>query len=71
MLEENKPMFIGVATVQQDLGVSRSKAYDIIRQLNAEMKKQNPTALVVCGRLNRIWYEEACLQRGYVKNGSL
>ena len=71
MLEENKPMFIGVATVQHDLGVSRSKAYDIIRQLNAEMKKQNPTALVVCGRLNRICYEEACLQRGDVKNGSL
>ena len=54
MNEDNKPMFIGVSTVQHDLGVSRSKAYDIIRQLNAEMKEQNPTALVVCGRLNRI-----------------
>lgn len=69
MNEDNKPMFIGVSTVQNDLGVSRSKAYGIIRQLNAEMKEQNPTALVVAGRLNRIWYEEACLQRGYAKNG--
>ena len=58
-MAENKTMFIGVAQIQQDWGISRSKAYQIIK-----LKKKNPGALVVSGRVNRFWYEEACLQRG-------
>ena len=53
-----------------DLGVSRAKAYDVIKELNAQMKKENPRAIVVSGKVNRIWYEEACL-RGGGNNGSL
>lgn len=53
-----------------DLGVSRAKAYDVIKELNAQMKKENPRAIVVSGKVNRIWYEEACL-RGGGTNGSL
>ncbi len=60
----NNTMFIGVAQIQRDWGISRSKAYQIIKDLNAELKKKNPGALVVSGRVNRFWYEEACLQRG-------
>ena len=41
-----------------------SYGYQIIKDLNAELKKKNPGALVVSGRVNRFWYEEACLQRG-------
>ena len=55
MAENNNTMFIGVAQIQRDWGISRSKAYQIIKDLNAELKKKNPTALVVSGRVNRFW----------------
>ena len=52
-MAENKTMFIGVAQIQQDWGISRSKAYQIIKDLNAELKKKNPGALVVsCKQFN-------------------
>ena len=59
---EKEPLFIGVDTVMFDLGVSRAKAYEVIKELNAQMKKENPRAIVVSGKVNRIWYEEACLK---------
>ncbi len=64
MAEERLPMFVGVDTVRYDLGVSRAKAYAVIKELNNELKKVNPRAIVVSGRVNRIWYEEACLKTG-------
>ena len=62
MTRERLPLFVGVDTVIFDLGVSRAKAYNVIKQLNKEMKEQNPHAIVVSGKVKRIWYEEACLQ---------
>lgn len=62
MAEERLPLFVGVDTVKFDLGVSRAKAYEVIKQLNKELKEQNPRAIVVSGKVNRIWYEEACLK---------
>lgn len=62
--EERLPMFVGVDTVKFDLGVSRAKAYDVIKQLNAKLKAENPKALIVAGKVNRIWYEEVCLKTG-------
>ena len=64
MNKEKEPLFIGVDTVMFDLGVSRAKAYDVIRELNEELKKEHPKAIVVAGKENRIWYEEACLKGG-------
>lgn len=64
MTEERKPLFVGVEQIKFDLGVSRAKAYEVIKQLNKEMKERNPRAIVVSGKVNRIWYEEACLKRG-------
>lgn len=64
MADERLPLFVGVDTIKRDLGVSRSKAYEIIKELNAQMKVKNPGALVVNGKVNRIWYEEACLLTG-------
>ena len=61
MAEERLPLFVGVDTIKHDLGVSRAKAYEVIKELNTEMKAQNPRAIVVNGKVNRIWYEEACL----------
>ncbi len=64
MSKERLPMFVGVDTVRFDLGVSKAKAYAVIKQLNEELKAQNPRAIVVSGKVNRIWYEEACLMTG-------
>ena len=64
MAEKKLPLFVGIDTVISDLGVSRAKAYDVIKQLNKEMKQQYPRAIVVAGKVNRIWYEEACLKTG-------
>ena len=64
MSRERKPLYVGVDTLCSDLDVSKAKAYEIIRELNREMKEQNPRALVVTGKVNRIWYEEACLKTG-------
>lgn len=61
-MENSKPLFVNVDTVRSDLGVSRAKAYQIIKELNNELKKQHPMAIVVAGKVNRVWYEEACLQ---------
>jgi len=66
MKDEQLPMFIGVDTVKFDLGVSRAKAYEVIKELNKEMKEANPRAIVVNGKVNRIWYEEACLKSSAV-----
>lgn len=63
MKDERLPMFVGVDIVRFDLGVSRAKAYEVIKELNKEMKEENPRAIVVNGKVNRIWYDEACLKR--------
>lgn len=62
MEDKKLPLFVGVDTVRFDLGVSRAKAYEVIKELNRELKAENPNAIVVAGRVNRIWYEEACLK---------
>ena len=62
MEETSLPLYIGVETVRQDLGVSRAKAYSIIKTLNDDMKAEHPRAIVVSGKVNRIWYDEACLK---------
>lgn len=53
-----------------DLGVSKAKAYAVIKELNTELKKEYPRAIVVAGKVNRIWYEEACLKTEPMRGGS-
>ena len=38
MNEKTKPLFVNVDTVRNDLGVSRAKAYQVIKELNTELK---------------------------------
>lgn len=44
MESKRQPLFVGVETVKNDLGVSRAKAYEVIKELNREMKAENPRA---------------------------
>lgn len=60
MKTANPPLLIGAAYVSSDLGVSRSKAYGIIKELNHQLKERHPTAIIVPGRVNRLWYLENC-----------
>lgn len=54
--------YIGPQQIMTDWDVSKATAYNIIRQMNAQLKEKHPTALIIAGKVNRIWYEEACLQ---------
>ncbi len=54
--------YIGPQQIMEDWDVSRATAYNIIKKMNAQLKKEHPTALIIAGKVNRIWYEEACLQ---------
>ena len=40
-------IFVGVETVVKDLGVSKPKAYKIIKELNEKLKKANPNAIII------------------------
>lgn len=64
----NTELFIGVDKVKSDLGVSRAKAYEIIKDLNRQLKEVNPRAVIVSGKVNRIWYEEAVGYPGRMVN---
>lgn len=58
-----KTMYVGVEEVMTDWGVSKPKAYVMIRELNEMLKEEYPKALMVAGKINRKYYEEACLIR--------
>ena len=64
MAEKRLPMYVGVDTVVEDFGISKAKAYEVIKELNASLKAEHPKAIVIAGKVNRIWYEEACLLGG-------
>lgn len=56
-------LYVGVETVMSDFDISKPKAYAIIHTLNVELKKKYPSAIVVAGKVNRYWYDEACLKQ--------
>ena len=55
-------LLVGVDTVQKDLGVSKAKAYQIIREINRKLKEKNPDAITVAGKVNRILYEKSVMK---------
>ncbi len=56
-------MYLGVDEACADWGVSRSKGYAIIKQLSDQMKAENPKLLTMAGKINRFFYEEACMKK--------
>ncbi len=59
----NNSIFIGPNEIMNDWNVSKATAYNIIKRLNCELKEKHPTALIIAGKVNRIWYDEACLKK--------
>lgn len=62
MEKSKNTLLVGVETVQKDLGVSRAKAYQIIREINSKVKERNPDAILLAGKVNRIRYEKAIMK---------
>ena len=48
--------FMRVEEVAQELGISKSYAYKIVRRLNEELKKKG--YLTISGRVNREYFKE-------------
>ena len=51
-----KNQFMRVEEVAQELEVSRSYAYRLIRQLNAELHEKG--YMTIAGRVNRLYFQE-------------
>ena len=63
MNEIDNSVFVKAETISKDLGISKPKAYKIIQELNKQLKEQHPNAIVIAGRVNRIWYYDALLRK--------
>lgn len=62
MKKNEETIYIGPQKIMEDWDVSRATAYNIIKKMNEQLKIEHPTALIIAGKVNRIWYENACLQ---------
>lgn len=60
-MDNQTSMYVDANQVMKDWGVSKSKAYAIIRELSRQMKKDNPSVLTIAGKVNRVYYEQVCL----------
>lgn len=57
--------FVTAQEVAATMGVSTGKAYQIIRELNSELR--NAGYFTVSGKCNRRFFEEKCLYGGKVE----
>lgn len=55
-----KKLYVDVNEVIVDWGVSRAKAYEMIKDLNKRFREINPNFIVINGKVNRKFYEESC-----------
>lgn len=56
--------YVGPTEIMNDWDVSKATAYNLIRRMNRDLLMQHPEAIIIAGKVNRSWYETACLQRG-------
>ena len=55
-----KRMYVDVAEICEDWGVSRAQGYKMIKELNEKMLQMNPNVITIAGKANRRLYEENC-----------
>ncbi len=65
-MNEREKLYFNAQEVAGMLGVSRGKAYDILRQMNAELKKQG--YLTIAGRIPVEYFNEKCYRATKVNN---
>ena len=63
--------FMRAEEVAKELGISKSFAYKLIRQLNQELREQG--FLTISGRINRDYFQERLYktQKGVIRNVGL
>ena len=54
--------YVGAAQIMRDWDVCKATAYNMIRRLNKQLLDKHPTAIIISGKVNRAWYDEACLR---------
>ena len=59
---DNETMYITPEHIMTEWGVSRATAYNIIKDMKKRISAEHPNALIVPGKVNRLWYDEACLK---------
>ena len=52
---KNSKLWVDAETIAQDFDISKTKAYQIIRELNQQLKAAHPTAIIFAGKVNRKW----------------
>lgn len=55
-----KKLYVDVNEVIADWGVSRAKAYEMIKDMNSRLSAMNPNYIIINGKANRRFYEESC-----------
>lgn len=58
-----KKLFVDAEEISKDWGISKPKAYELIRKLNKQMLEKNPNYIVISGKANRLFYEENCYKK--------
>ena len=56
-----KKMYVDAEEVARDWGISKSQAYKIIQKLNRQIREQFPDAIIVSGKVSRVYYDRCCL----------
>lgn len=57
-MEDLNNKYVGVETVIKELNISKPKAYEVIKEMNENMKEAYPYAIVIPGKVNRSWYDK-------------
>ena len=60
MEKVKESLCVDVEQIIDQWHISRSAAYSLINQLNKDLKKINPRAITIKGRVNKQWYDNAC-----------
>ena len=55
--------YVGADEIAREWDISKVTAYKIIKDLNTSLKEHEPIAIVIPGKVNRVWYDKAKLAR--------
>lgn len=58
----NNLLYVDANQIVSEWDVSRTTAYAIIKNLNARIKELHPNALIIPGKVNKLWYDSVCLK---------
>ena len=53
---------VEVDQIAQEWHISKSSAYNVIKVMNQRLREINPDALVLPGRVNKLWYDSVCMR---------